>query len=108
MATFREFVKALEEGVNALAREQFDGFEADAVADMKAFLEKTKADLQRWTTLLVAKKITRQDFSDLVKAKAALAELHALTRAGIVLIKLERFRTGLINLVIDTAIRVYL
>lgn len=108
MATFREFMKALEEGVEKLAREMFDGLEADALADTKAFLGKTKKDLQRWTKLLAARQLTHQDFRDLVKAKAALAEMHALTQAGIVLTKLERFRTGLVDLVIDTAFKVYL
>ena len=108
MATFDDFAKALEEGVGKLAKELFEGSEAEAFADMKAFLDKSKNDLERWTTLLAVGKITGQDFSDLVQAKKALAELHALTQAGVVLIKLERFRTGLINLVVETAFKMFL
>jgi hypothetical protein len=64
--------------------------------------------LERWTTLLAIGKITGQDFSDLVQAKKALAELHALTQAGVVVIKLVRFRSGIINLIVETAFEVFL
>jgi hypothetical protein len=67
-----------------------------------------KEDLQRWTVLLAQGHIVEQDFSDLVQAKKALAEIHMLRQAGIAMIKLERFRTGFINLVIDTAFKVFL
>ena len=108
MATFNDFLKALEEGVKKLAKELFDGSEAEALADMKAFLDKSKKDLERWTKLLAIGKITGRDFSDLVQARKALAELHALTQAGVVLNKLERFRSGIINLVVETAFKMFL
>lgn len=39
--------------------------------------------------MLAAKDITELDFSDLVHAKKALAEIHALTQAGVTLVTLE-------------------
>jgi hypothetical protein len=108
MAGFDDFAKALEEGVKKLAKELFDGAEAEALEDMRAFLAKSKYDLERWTLQLAEGLITEQDFSDFVQAKKALAELHALTQAGFVITKLERFRTGLINLIIDTAFKMFL
>lgn len=108
MGTFDEFVQSLADGSKALARDIFDGFEDEALEDAKAFIEKSKDDLQRWTMLLAKGHIVEQDFSDLVQAKKALAEIHILRQKGIALIKLERFRTGFINLVIDTAFDVFL
>lgn len=109
MATkFDDFVEAVLEGAKELAKEIFNGFEGQAKEDAKAFVTKAKTDLKRWTKLLADKKLTEQDFGDLVQAKKALAEIHALTQAGIVLTKLERFRSGLINLVIDKAFEVFL
>jgi hypothetical protein len=107
MTTFNDFAKALEEGVKKLAKELFDGSETEALADMRAFLDKSKKDLERWTILLATGKITGQDFSDLVHTKKALAELHALTQTGYVITKLERFRSGLINLVVETAFKMF-
>jgi hypothetical protein len=108
MATFDDYVNELRKGVKKLAQELVEGLEADALSDMNAFLKKSERDLQRWTTLLAAGEITKQDFTDLVQAKKALTELHELTRAGVAAAKLDRFRTDLISLVVDTAMKVYL
>lgn len=108
MSKFDEFVDAVLNGVKDLAKQAFDGFEDSAKEDAKAFLEKSEADLKRWTKLLAVKEITERDFADLVNAKKALAEIHALTQAGVALTKLERFRSGLIDLVIDTAFKVFI
>jgi hypothetical protein len=105
---FEDFIKAVLEGAMGLANDVFIGFEDQAKDDAKAFLKKTEADLKRWTKLLAENKLTEQDFGDLVQAKKALAEIYALTQAGIALTKLERFRSGLINLVIDKAFEIFL
>lgn len=103
MGSYDDFKDGVEEGAKLLAREIFHDFEIQAKNDAGAFLEKTKTDMQRWTRLLAEGKLTEQDFGDLVQAKKALAEIHGLSGAGIATAKLERFRTGLITLVVDTA-----
>ncbi|MBK6360676.1 hypothetical protein [Candidatus Skiveiella danica] len=108
MSKFDEFVNAVLNGARDLAVVVFNGLEDSAKDDAKAFLEKFEADLKRWTKLLAVEEITERDFADLVHAKKALAELHVLTRAGVSLTRLERFRSGLIDLVIDTAFKVFL
>lgn len=84
------------------------GFEDHAVDDAKAFLEKRRSDLFRWTNLLAKKELTRQDFIDLLEAQRDLFELHRLTQQVRVLATLERFRRGLLDLVVDTAFKVFL
>lgn len=108
MSKFDDFVEAVLGGAKDLAKEVFDGLEDNAKADAKAFLDKAESDLKRWTKLLAVKEITERDFADLVQAKKALAEIHALTQAGVALARLERFRSGLIDLVIDTAFKVFI
>ena len=108
MATFDDYVKELRKEVKKLAQELVDGLQADAISDMNAFLRKSERDLKRWTRQLAAGEITRQDFTDLVQAKKALAELHELTKAGLAATKLDRFRSDLISLLINTAMKVYL
>jgi hypothetical protein len=71
-------------------------------------MKKSERDLKRWTVQLKTGELTEQDFADLVQAKKALAELHELTEAGISLTKLDRFRSDLIRLAIDSAMKVYL
>ncbi len=106
MGKFDDFVAAVLTGVKDLVKNIIDGFEDQAGEDAKAFLDKMQNDLQKWAMLRAEKKITDQDFIDLVQGKKALAEIHALTQAGIATIKLERFRTELIKLVVDKAIAI--
>lgn len=108
MGTFDEFAEALVDGSKALAKDIFDGFEVEAMADARAFLEQSRNDLQSWTRMLAQGEISEQDFSDFVQARKALAVIHALRQKGVALTKLERFRSEFINLVIDTAFDVFL
>ena len=108
MSRFDVFTEAVLTGAKDLAKETFDGFEDAAKDDAKAFLKKTRKDLKRWTKLLAKKRLTEQDFSDLVDAKKALAKLHTLRQEGVALARLESFRSGLIDLVVDTAFDVFL
>jgi hypothetical protein len=108
MTKFNEFTDAVLKDATVLAKDIFNGFEGQAAEVAEAFLEKTKADVQRWCLLLADQKLTEQDFSDLVSAKRALAEIHVLTISGIALTKIERFRTGLIDSVIDRAFSILL
>jgi hypothetical protein len=107
MNKFDEFVKAILEGAQGLARQLWNGYEQDAKADAQAFVDKAKADLERWTKLVAAGTLSKQDLTDLVKAKEALAEIAALTKAGVALAEVDRFRSGLINLVIDSAFKIF-
>lgn len=108
MSTFDEFVEAVKEGVKGLAQNTFSDFVDDAKLDANAFIKKFEADLKRWVNLLAEGKLSEQDFSDLVQAKKALAEIHLLRQRGVALTKIERFRSGLVTLIIDTAFDIFL
>lgn len=108
MATFDDFVDAVKVGAKDLAKETFDGFQNEAENDAQAFIDKSKEDLERWVRALADGELTEQDFRDLLDAKKALAEIHALRQAGVAQTQLERFRTGLIDLAVDSAIDTFL
>jgi len=108
MSRFNDFVEAVLGGVPDLARSTVGDLPTRAREDAIDFLEKTAADLQQWTEELARGDLTQQDFQDLVEAKKALAEIHALTQTGVALANLERFRRGLIDLVVNTAFDVFL
>lgn len=107
MSVYEEFIKTIKEDSKSLAKDLFDDFGDEAKRDTNAFLKKTNKDLQRWTTLLSQGLITEADFSDLLQAQKALAKITALRQKGIALAKLERFRTGLIALIVDAAFSIF-
>ena len=108
MSKFDQFSESVMAGSKALAKEVFGGFEENAKADARAFLERAESDLRRWTALLATGEITERDFADLVLAKKTLADIYSLTQAGLALTQLERFRSGMIDLVIDSAFDVFM
>jgi len=100
---FEDFKDAIVDGAKQLAKDTVGDFLDSAEDDAKAFLESIKDDLERWTKMLKNGEISKEEYKDLIEAKEALAEIHALTQAGIAATKIERFRTGLVNLVTNTA-----
>jgi hypothetical protein len=108
MSKFDDFTDAISKGAVQLAKGIFPTLVSEATEDTKAFLAKTKADIEQWTQELADGKLTKQDFTDLIQAKKAVAEIQALTEAGAAEAALEKFRTGLIDLIVNTAFTVFL
>lgn len=108
MSNYDDFVKAVEEGVKELAKKTLKGFKQEALTDAKAFLESSKDDLQRWTRLLAHGELSHDDFEWLVLGRKDVAKLHALKQSGLALVRLDRFKNALVDLVIDIAFDVFL
>ena len=100
---WEDFKDAILEGAKQLAKDTVGDVLDSAKDDVKAFLESIKGDLKNWKKMLENGEISKEDLKDLIEAKEALAEIHALTQAGIAAAKIERFKSGLINLVTNTA-----
>lgn len=100
---WEEFNNAIVEGAKQLAKDIVGDFLHSAQDDTKEFLDSIKDDLEKWTKMLINKEITKEDYKDLAGSKQELAKFRTLTKAGISATKIERFRTGLINLVTNTA-----
>ena len=103
MSDFDTFLEAVRTGAAALARDTLRQGLREAEEDAAAFLKRTDADLRRWTEALALKSLSAREFADLVDGRASLATLAALTQLGVARTRLERFRVGLIELVIDSA-----
>jgi hypothetical protein len=108
MSAFGDFERAVRTGVQDLAKSTLKDFVAQAQNDAQSFMKQAKEDHLRWTKQLAAKKLTKDEFADLVKGQEALATLNALTQAGLALAKLQRFRDALTKLVIDSAFKIFL
>ena len=108
MASFDDFLNALKDGLTQLVAQSLADYKNAAVRDGEAFLMKTRADLERWTGELAQGQLSKEDFAWLVKGKKDLGEMEALKQAGLTLVRLDQFRTSLVNLVIGTASKVFL
>lgn len=100
---FDEFFETLKVGVVDIAKTEATDFLDQAKDDGQKFLEQNRAKLQRWTKMLAAGDLTPHEFSFLVKGMKDLAQMHALTQAGMAAIRVDRIRVAVIDLVIMAA-----
>jgi hypothetical protein len=105
MFNFNRFLKELQAGAVEIAKKEGAEYLKSAKADSQDFLETVKADLKRWTKLLAQGRLTKEDYEFLVKGKKDLAEMNALTQAGLAAVRVDRVRVALIDLIITTAFK---
>lgn len=108
MPDFNDFLDALKGEIVDLAHSNWTAFRDAAVQDSEAFLQKTKSDLKRWTRLLEQGELSKEDVAWLIKGKKDLAEMEALKQAGLAAARIDRFRSALIDRIINTTFRVFL
>lgn len=108
MSDFDKFWEALKAGVVDLAKQLGQQYLEAALQDGNSFLSAQKAELQRWTAELAAGKLSKEEFEDLVLGQKDLTEMEGLKQAGLAQVQLDRFVNGVLNLVITTAIKVFL
>jgi hypothetical protein len=101
MFDFDSLFNTIKDGTADLAKETFKGYKEDALEDARAFLEKIKNDAKRWANLAASGDLTADELVYLMKGKEALLEMVALKRAGLALVQLDKFKSGLINIVVD-------
>ena len=108
MTAFDEFRDAVQEEAENLARTVLKRAVKEARADAEAFVDRSAEKIERWTRLLAAGDLTKDEFASLMRSQRDLAELSALTKAGISASRLKKFRETLTDVVIDKAFDVLL
>ncbi|MCA8880016.1 MAG: hypothetical protein KDA73_08675 [Rhodobacteraceae bacterium] len=89
-------------GLTPLAENLFGDLRNLAMNDGMELWDEIRTDLDRRTQLLAEGKLTREEFDALLKMQAGRIEMHALTAAGLAAARIQRFRTGLISLLINS------
>lgn len=108
MSVFDDFRTAVLDGSEGLAKTLLKGSIKEARADALAFVEKSATKLKVWTKQVTDGELTQDEFAALIRSQKDLAELNALTAAGIGAVKVKKFRNELTGLVVKTAIDVLL
>ncbi|HXB41903.1 MAG TPA: hypothetical protein VNZ49_15280 [Bacteroidia bacterium] len=99
---FQNIFNVLVGEVEKLAQDTLKNYVNDAKSDGVAFLNSTKADLQKWVNELAAGDMTAEEFKSLVNGQKDLLEMVALRKAGETAITIDKFENSLLNLVTTT------
>jgi hypothetical protein len=108
MSDFEKFWEALKGGLVELAKNLGERYLEAALQDGQNFLRTQQLELQQWTAELAAGKLSKEEFEDLVMGRKDLAEMVVLKQEGLAQVQLDRFINGVLSLVINTAIKVFL
>jgi len=98
----KSFLAQLQDGIVDLAKSNFKKLSKQATADGKQLLATLKDDLGRWTRLLAEGQITKKEFETLLIGQKDLIEMNALKQAGLTLVKIDEFKSGIFDLIIDS------
>ena len=99
---WNDFLDAISDGVEELAKNTLKGFVSEAKADAQSFADFSRDKVELWARAVAEGKIDRDDFEFLMSGLKSLAKLHTLTAKGIAAKRLDDFRQGLISLFINT------
>lgn len=105
MSFFDTLLASVEAGAATLAQDELGSLLPEAKSDATAFVVDSRASLERWAKLRRDGLITNRELADLIHAQVTLAQMAALTHAGIALTRLDRFKAGLSQLIISSAIK---
>jgi len=108
MSKFDDFLDMVLQGVGDLASETLGDVPQQALADTRDFLDFAQGQLREMTGELEGGDLSFDEFTELARDLEHLATLVALSSLGILKTKLERFRSGLIDLVVNSAKTVFL
>ena len=99
-ANFEDVFNDLKQGVAALARETITSYAAQAATEGRQILVKMKDKLKRWSKEYAAGNLNDADLQFLMASEKELMEMKALQQLGIAKIQLDKFKNGMINLVV--------
>jgi len=96
MVDFNQLRDELKSALIGLGSKEWLSYRDAALRDGEAFLDKTRADLERWVRMLQSGQLTRDEFEWLLKAKRDLVEMEALKRTGLSKAALDDFSNDLL------------
>jgi hypothetical protein len=111
MATFDDFVTQWKAAVGDFAAKSYSDFKSQASNDAQSFFNDAEQNLVRWTSMLgdgTNGTLSENDFTSLVEGERTLLELHALKQAGLAEARWDLFTNGILNLTVQTALKVFL
>jgi hypothetical protein len=88
----------------ALAAQLISDYATKAQADVAQYVNDSKDDLTRWTQELADKKLSQDEFQDLVQGNVDVAVLHGLKRSGDEQIAIDKFKNGVVTIITSVAL----
>ncbi len=99
---FDQLYGLLKNNIASVAKDTVTDYITEAKRDGQQALESMKENLQHWTQEVENGAMTAEDLRFLLNGEGALDEMIALKQAGLAAVEVDKFKDGLINMVIGT------
>jgi len=103
MPKFDDILDQIKDGIADLGKKTAKDFVDEVRKDGDAFLEEIGDDLKRWVDLLARKKLSAKEFK--VEFNRDLAEMKALTAAGLAKKRVQNLANGILDVVTKSVLK---
>jgi hypothetical protein len=104
MLNIDNILKNIEEQSKSLAERLFKQYLREALTDVRDFLGKSKANLERWAQELGRREIDEDEFKSLVQGQLDVTEMRALKQTGLAQVRIDIFTSGVLDIVVSAAL----
>jgi hypothetical protein len=104
MADFTKQFDDLKNQLGGLAEKDLGEFATQGKADAMAFLEESRAQLEKWFKQLASGEIDEEELRELVQTQTDLGKMRALQEASAGQQKIDSFRDSALGLIVKTAL----
>lgn len=99
---FDQLFTSLVAGVKGVAEQNLNECIHDAASSGISTIYNLKLELQHWTEQLAAGEIGKEDLEWNLQSAIDASEMTALKQAGLLQIHVDKFKAGLLNLIMQT------
>lgn len=99
---FDQLYADLKNGVESVAENSLHDYVNEAKTDGQNALADLKENLQHWTQEVENGAMTSEDLAFLLEGEEGLSEMISLKQAGLSEVHIDKFRNGLVNMIINT------
>lgn len=98
---FETFFKGIETEVISLAKNTLNDSFKEAKTDGLAALNSVKANVKKWSVQVANKEMTLDEFKFVMQTQKEEMEMAALKEAGLKEIELDKFKNGIVGIVVN-------
>jgi hypothetical protein len=102
---FEELLQNIKDNLMTLVKKELTGYATEGGKEVTSFLKTSYEKLKRWTQLLEAREISRDEYEWLVASQKDLLALEGLYQAGVSKIVLNRFKNAVIQTIVNTVFK---
>ena len=95
-------LNTIKTGITDLAQGTLEDYVSQVESDAKSITDAISGKIESWKEELISGDLTPDDVAFLIKGNSELMAINALTQAGIAKIELDKFKEGVVNIIVNT------